>query len=466
MSTATDTMAANAGSPEAPAEEAAANGVVMAALTADKREGLQLAIKARWLALAVIAVLLAVINPAWETIYYEVMLAGFAVIGWLQLRVGRVGRSRAELVLIFCDLALMTFILVVPNPLSDYHWPVAMQYRLDNFPYFFVLLSAATLAFHWRTLIAFGAWTSLLWLGSMVWVIFQPTAHPELSEGIRAVLADNPRLIPFLDPNTVHIPGRVQEVVIFLIVAATLALGSWRSNNLLLRHAGVERERANLARYFSPNVVDELSHNDEPLKLIRTQPVAILFVDIVGFTRYADTRSPRQVITTLREFHGLMEQEVFRHHGTLDKYLGDGLMATFGTPTTGPDDAGNALRCARDMMAATARLNEDRRGRGEPPIRASFGLHFGDVVLGDIGANRLEFAVIGQSVNIASRLEALTRELDVSLVASDALVARARSEPGIDASDIAGLERHAPRAIRGVAEPMALWTARDAPPAP
>lgn len=154
-----------------------------------------------------------------------------------------------------------------------------------------------------------------------------------------------------------------------------------------------------------------------------------------------------------------MENEVFRHSGTLDKYLGDGLMATFGTPSTGPDDAGNALRCARAMIAAVETLNTARKVRGEATLRPSFGLHYGDVILGDIGANRLEFAVIGQTVNIASRLEALTRELGVALVASDALIAQAHEEPGAGQQDFAGLESCSARPIRGVAEPLALWTA-------
>ena len=87
----------------------------------------------------------------------------------------------------------------------------------------------------------------------------------------------------------------------------------------------MERERGNLARYFSPNVVEELSGHDEPLKQVRTQNVAVLFVDIVGFTAFANARTPDEVVRTLREFHALMEQEVFRHSGTLDKISATGL---------------------------------------------------------------------------------------------------------------------------------------------
>lgn len=131
-----------------------------AALATAKQEGLQLAVRARYVALAVIACLLPIINPSWEQLYYLPLLGLFALIGWGQVRVGRVGVSRPELALLFCDLALLTFIAVVPNPFGSGRWPVAMQFHFGNFIYFFVLLAGATLAYSWRTVIAFGTWTA------------------------------------------------------------------------------------------------------------------------------------------------------------------------------------------------------------------------------------------------------------------------------------------------------------------
>ena len=428
------------------------------ALASAKREGLQLAVRARHVALAVIACLLIVINPVWEQLYYVVLLGLFALIGWAQVRVGRVGVSRSELALMFCDLALLTFIIVVPNPFATTHWPVAMQYHFGNFIYFFVLLAGAVLAYSWRTVIAVGTWTALLWMIGMAWVWWQPDRNPALTASIAAAVGSDHRLFALISPDAIEFGVRIQEIVVFMIVAATLALAVRRSNDLLIRHAAVERERGNLARYFSPNVVTELSKQDEPLKQVRTQNVAVLFVDIVGFTAFADTRTPEEVVRTLREFHGSMEQEVFRHSGTLDKYLGDGLMATFGTPFNGAHDASNALRCAQAMITAADDWNERRSASGEPPLRVSFGLHYGPAVLGDLGKTCLEFAVIGATVNAASRLEALTRMLDCALVASDDLVSRAKAELGGAAETFRPLTVREPQAIRGIQQPILIWT--------
>ena len=429
-----------------------------AALADSKREGLWLAVRARWVALAVIALTLPIMNPHWEVIYYIVSLGLFAVIGWAQLKVGKAGVSRPELFLMFCDLALLTFIAVVPNPWSPGGWPIGMQFRFNTFIYFFVLLATAPLAYSWRTVIAMGTWTAALWAVGVGWVWLQPETHAALAERVRAAVGSDVRMFALIDPTAVHIAARFQEIVVFLIVAVTLAVAVRRSNALLVSHAGIERERTNLARYFSPNVVEQLSKNDEPLKQVRTENVAVLFADIVGFTAYADGRNPAEVIGTLRRFHERMERETFRHEGTLDKYLGDGLMATFGTPFPGASDAGNALRCAQTMLGAIDDLNRERRHRGEPPIRISIGLHYGQVVLGDIGLNRLEFAVIGTTVNAASRLESLTREFGCAIIASDDLVQRARAETSSSDADFTHLVAQPPQAIRGLEQPLGIWT--------
>lgn len=442
--------------------ESTAPAFTLNAISNAKREGLLLAVRARWVALAIIAVLVPFINPHWEVIYYLVLIGLFALIGWAQLKVGKSGWSRAELFLLFCDLALMTMITVIPNPWRTVDWPTAVQYRLDNFIYFFVLLAAGTLAYNWRTVVAMGTWTAGLWTAGLLWVLAFPNLKPELSERVVNAIGSDERLIKLLNPHNVNIDLRVQEVIVFLIVAVTLAITVRRSNNLIVTHAEVVRERANLARYFSPNVVDELSHNDEPWKQVRTQNIAVLFVDIVGFTSFAGGRDPTEVIATLREFHGAMEREVFRHHGTLDKYLGDGLMATFGTPFTGEQDASNALRCCFAMIKAVDEINQSREQSGKPAIRASFGVHYGEAVLGDIGANRLEFAVIGNTVNVASRLEGLTRQLNTPLIASDALVQKAREEAVADQSRsgaFGGLQQLPPQSIRGLETPIVVWAA-------
>ena len=419
------------------------------ALERNKLEGMDLAVKARIGALAATAVLLVFLNPQWDVLWYHGLLLALVAVGLAQRRVGRVGQSRAELGLLFVDLALMTVALLVPNPFSTDATPTAMIYRFEVFQYFSIILAAGVLSYSWRTIIAIGNWTAALWLLGTGCVWWFGRTYPELSAATQATFPNAPDLARLFDPNSINWDLRIQEVIVFFITAAILAVAVRRYQMLVLDSAEMARERANLSRYFSPTVVEELSQKDEPLGQVRTHDAAVLFVDIVGFTTYADGRPAQEVIETLRAFHAEMEGEVFAHGGTLDKYLGDGLMATFGTPLPKPDDAMRAVACVKSMVARMHVLNQQRRANGVPVIDARFGLHFGQVVLGDIGANRMEFAVLGDTVNTASRLESMTRALNVQVIASDAVLSAA--------VDQNGWSRAPDQKVRGVAEPVAVW---------
>ncbi|MGE4248981.1 MAG: adenylate/guanylate cyclase domain-containing protein [Parvibaculaceae bacterium] len=235
-------------------------------------------------------------------------------------------------------------------------------------------------------------------------------------------------------------PGRTQWIVMRgLIVydgkAPRRVVGGLRDITRQMevqkRLSDAERKRANLARYFSPNMVDGLMQSGGRLDEARTQKVTVLFADIWGYTTMSAAMPPLELMALMRELLRMFEKAIFANSGTLDKFLGDGLMATFGTPKAGPRDAANALACACAMADAIARWNRKRRETGLKPMYLGIGLHHGDVVLGDIGSERrMEFAVIGDTVNVASRIQDMTRALDIAVLASDGVIAAARAEAG------------------------------------
>src|SRR5262249_46253464 len=163
----------------------------------------------------------------------------------------------------------------------------------------------------------------------------------------------------------------------------------------------------------------------------RRQPVAVLFADVRGFTRMSEALGPEGTMLFLQGFHERVTRIVFEWGGTLEKYIGDAVMATFGTPSGGPDAAGRALRCALALAAETTRWSAERVGLGELPVEVGIGVHYGWAVVGSIGdGQRLDYLVIGDTVNVASRLERLTREIDAQIVVTDELIARVRTEGG------------------------------------
>jgi class 3 adenylate cyclase len=220
-----------------------------------------------------------------------------------------------------------------------------------------------------------------------------------------------------------------------------------------------ERKRANLTRFFSPDFVDQLAEIDTPFSIARYQAAAVLFVDMIGFTAYSSGKTPAAVIAMLRDLLALLSASVFSHRGSVDKFLGDGLMAVFGLPLPSSHDATNAALCALDILQSINRWNGRHDRLGDAGIRVASGIHYGDVVQGDVGSDkRLELTVIGDTVNIASRVEAYCRSLDAAALVTDAFLEALRAE-GRD--DLTGrFADEGPHMLRGCAEPIHFYSVR------
>jgi adenylate cyclase len=164
--------------------------------------------------------------------------------------------------------------------------------------------------------------------------------------------------------------------------------------------------RENLTRYFAPQVAERIASSREAARLGgEKRPIAVLFSDIRGFTPLSETMNPDDMASLLSEYFTEMVDCVFRHDGTLDKFMGDAVMAQWGAPIANGNDADRALQAAVDMMRALTKLNAKWRTEGRPQLQIGIGLNFGEAFAGNIGSERrLEFTVIGDTVNIAYRL--------------------------------------------------------------
>jgi PAS domain S-box-containing protein len=227
-----------------------------------------------------------------------------------------------------------------------------------------------------------------------------------------------------------------------------------------------ERARNNLSRYFPPKLVKTLAAKDQPLGAVRRQDLAVLFVDVVGFTRLSETLEPELVMELLRDIHGWMEKAVFSCNGSIEGYIGDAVLAIFGFPEATEQDASNALSCAYKLLAAAQTWNETRVEKDLSPIHIGIGLHYGPVVLGDVGtAEHVEFTVIGDTVNIASRLQQSTRTLQCDLVVGQELVNAIKDEHEAKINLLERLQQHGNLAIRGRKQSVGIWTLTPAPTA-
>jgi adenylate cyclase len=160
-------------------------------------------------------------------------------------------------------------------------------------------------------------------------------------------------------------------------------------------------------RYVAREVVEEILKNPENMALTgERRQVTVLFCDVRGFTPMSERMSPEEVVLLLNDFYTLMIETTFKYDGTLDKFLGDAVMAVFGAPIAHPDHSARAIRTALAMQEGIAGLNERRARQGKEPIAVGIGVSAGEAVAGTVGTeDRMEYTVIGDSVNLAARLE-------------------------------------------------------------
>ena len=254
-------------------------------------------------------------------------------------------------------------------------------------------------------------------------------------------------------------PLRFAVSLVSILITTILVLRNVSANQ---RVKEVERERANLARFFSSKIVDQLVGIHTPFSFARRQPATVLFADMIGFTAYSSGKSPDVVISMLRHLLHLLSEAVFSNHGSVDKYLGDGLMAFFGPPLTSPRDATNAAVCALEIVKSIECWNQQHTHCNEGAVRIAVGIHYGEVVQGNVGSERrLELTLVGDAVNIASRVEAYCRTLNTSVLVTGEFVEALITEGSLEL--VKAFADEGSHVLRGCKEPIHLFSLRREP---
>ncbi len=248
-----------------------------------------------------------------------------------------------------------------------------------------------------------------------------------------------------LDPFAAFKPDDL-ELISGVAAQTAIAVENARAHERLARE---EVARANYSRFLPEVVVKQMLENPESFKLGGvSQTITILFADNRGFTRISEHAPPEKIVSLLNRYFSAMTEIIFAHGGTLDKYLGDGLMALFGAPTATPDDASNALNAAVAMQRRLLGINRELRDEGFQEIGVGMGLHTGEVIVGYIGSDRRsEYTAIGDTVNTSSRLE--SNALGGEILLSDATAKAAHSRYK--------LKPREPIMVKNRQQPVKLW---------
>jgi class 3 adenylate cyclase len=236
-----------------------------------------------------------------------------------------------------------------------------------------------------------------------------------------------------------------------ILPAVGLVYFTLRENRELLRD--LEEQRGHMSRYLPGHLVRQIVAGAR-LRLGGEEAEAtVLFSDIRAFTTLSEALPPEEVVRFLNRYLALMTEVVFRHDGMVDKFIGDAVLAVFGVPRAQGRDAAQALGCARDMLRELEGFNAWWAGQGHRPIAVGIGLHRGKVVHGNIGStNRVEYTVIGDTVNAASRVAGLNKELDAPVL----LTGEVLEALGQEARDVRFLESRVLRGRRSATRLYAL----------
>ncbi|WP_374367692.1 CHASE2 domain-containing protein [Dongia sp.] len=276
---------------------------------------------------------------------------------------------------------------------------------------------------------------------------------PRLGLGLNLVL-----LIAWLALSQVMLVTSLRWIAVAgpslgIVLGSTIAVAGRMVRERRLR-GEVERQRGNLARYVPPSLADALADKEGSAFDGQEQMAAILFVDLQGFTTASESRSPSETAHFLKDFHAQLEGVVSKHRGIIAQFLGDGAFIMWGLPQPTSDDPALALACAREMLQ---RLRD-----WKPEMTARIGVHFGPVAMAQLGGqNQLQLAAAGDTVNVASRLEAIAKEVGAILTISDVLASAIRALGRHDL--LLGLTAQPARRVRGRDQLLGYWSAKSVP---
>lgn len=340
------------------------------------------------------------------------------------------------------DMALL-FILIWSFHIQ-YMQPASFYLKAPTLLYVFIFIALRALRFEARFVLAAGLTAALGWAAMVVYVIFVDPNDNMVTRNY----------VEYMTSNSVLIGAEFDKIISILVVAVILGVALMRGRALLVRSVAEGAAAQELSRFFAPEIAQRIRGSDQKIAAGsgEIREAAIVNFDMRGFTRLAETASPDQVMGLLAEYQHHIVPVIQAHGGSIDKFLGDGIMATFGAAVPSTTYAADALRAVEEAIGAARRWQEELRGRGEACPEVNAAVATGRIIFGAVGdETRLEYTVIGDAVNLSAKLEQHNKHLGTRTICDAATYERALAQGYAPA----GVQRQiAASPVAGVGHPI------------
>jgi len=283
----------------------------------------------------------------------------------------------------------------------QYRAPPALYLKAPTLMYVFIFIALRTLRFEPGSVLLAGGCAALGWLGLLFYAAWGPKGA-----------AFTHSYVEYVTSYKILRGAEIDKIISILVVTMILAFSLARGRQLLARSVAGESAASDLSPFFAPEVAAQIRRADGDAASVRCEGchAAILMTDLRGFTALSHGRSVEELIGLLGEYQSRLVPVIERHDGSIDKYLGDGILASFGTVAQSTSYAADLCRAIDELATTAEQWRLEREGRGLPAPQVGFSSAVGDIVFGTVGhATRLEYTVIGEVVNLVAKLEKHTK---------------------------------------------------------
>jgi adenylate cyclase len=330
------------------------------------------------------------------------VLGGYLAFTLARLAVSLKRRTPGWLLYVSVIVDMSLLFVLIWSFHRQYMQPPSFYLKSPTLLYVFIFIALRALRFEARFVVLAGLVAALGWTLLALFAAAGP-------DGMRMITRN---YVLYMTSNSILIGAEIDKIVSILTVTAIIAVAIRRARQLLVRAIAEGAAAHDLSRFFAPEIAQQITAAEQEVSAGQGQAreAAILFLDIRGFTVFANTVEPDVLMSALAEYQSLMVPIVQRHGGSIDKFMGDGVMATFGAAVTTDTYAADALAAIDDIMTAADDWNIARAASGKPELKVGAACAAGRIIFGAVGdATRLEYTVIGDAVNLAAKLEKHTK---------------------------------------------------------